>query len=375
MNPVRKKALLLSAYDARSHQQWYQMLTDGIKDYEWTVVTLPAHHFFWRARSNGLSFALEHKKQLVAGYDVLVATSMLDLATLRGLVPELATVPALVYFHENQFDYPLRSEELKQRIVNAQFTSIVTALCANRVLFNSDYNRHSFISGAQKFIKQMPDGLSPAIPGDIESKSAVVPVPIKDISVNTEDKAGNTIDLVWAHRWEYDKQPEIFFDALEKLYDMPEFVASGLNVQLHVMGQSFREVPDCFQQAQHNRRHNVKTWGYQSRGDYYRILANSDFVISTALHDFQGLGMIEAIHLGCTPVAPNRVAYPEYIPQQLLYDVSQPQQESTALANKLCHLLCSDEIWSQQTASSGLDVSGYLENQLIARYQAEINAL
>ena len=85
--------------------------------------------------------------------------------------------------------------------------------------------------------------------------------------------------------------------------------------------------------------------------------------------------MIEAIHLGCTPVAPNRVAYPEYIPQQLLYDVSQPQQESTALANKLCHLLCSDEIWSQQTASSGLDVSGYLENQLIARYQAEINAL
>lgn len=374
---MRKKALLLSAYNAGSHQQWHQMLTKGVSDYEWTVITLPAHHFFWRARSNGLSFALEHREQLVAGHDVLIATSMLDLATLRGLVPELAVIPALVYFHENQFDYPLRSPELKQRIVNAQFTSIVTAICAKRVLFNSDYNRQTFLSGTQKFIRQMPDGLSPSIATDIDNKSAVVPVPIKDIVVNRSGKTGKTVDLVWAHRWEYDKQPEVFFNALEKLYSMPDFAASGLTIQLHVMGQSFREVPDCFEQAQQSGIHNIITWGYQSRDEYYQILANADFVISTALHDFQGLGMMEAIHQGCIPVAPGRVAYPEYIPGRLLYDVSQPEHESTELANKLSQLICSDQNQNQDLHrdQNPVDVSAYLENQLIARYQTEIDAL
>jgi len=240
---------------------------------------------------------------------------MLDLATLRGLVPELAQVPTLIYFHENQFEYPLRAKASEHRILNAQLTSIVTATCANRVLFNSEFNRRSFLSGADKFIKRMPDGLSPAIVHDIDNKSGVLPVPIHAGSeeqnspslINADNNEEvNSVDLVWAHRWEFDKQPDVFFNALEKLYAMPGFKTAGLRVRLHVMGQSFREVPTCFRHAQECGIHDIKTWGYQTTDDYYRILATSDFVISTALHDFQGLGMIEAIYRGCIPVAPNR---------------------------------------------------------------------
>jgi hypothetical protein len=31
---------------------------------------------------------------------------MVDLATLRGLIPDLAQIPSVLYFHENQFAYP-----------------------------------------------------------------------------------------------------------------------------------------------------------------------------------------------------------------------------------------------------------------------------
>jgi len=383
---MRKKALLLSAYDAMSHQHWHQILTNNLTDYSWTVIALPAHHFFWRVRSNGLSFALNHRECLSAGYDVLIATSMVDLATLRGLVPELASVPALVYFHENQFDYPLRDTASENRILNAQLSSIVTACCANRVLFNSEYNRRSYLSGTHQFIKRMPDGLSPTIADDIENKSAVLPVPIHvdseadsgrnqtDLSSDNDENT-KTVDLVWAHRWEFDKQPDVFFNALEKLYNMPDFREADVSVHLHVMGQSFRQVPDCFQRAKDSGIHDVKTWGYQSREDYCRVLANADIVISTALHDFQGLSMIEAIHQGCIPVAPNRVAYPEYIPGDLLYETGQPEQEATALAVKLCQLLCNGQSIDLNSLRTAPDVSVYLEDQLIARYRAEINAL
>jgi len=383
---MHKKALLLSAYDAESHRHWHQLLTNSITEYEWTAISLPARHFFWRVRSNGLSFALDHRERLSIGYDVLVATSMLDLATLRGLIPELATVPALVYFHENQFEYPLRDTASESRILNAQLSSIVTALCANRVLFNSEYNRRSFLSGTRQFIKQMPDGLSPNILHNIDKKSAVLPVPIHaDAGVYCghgfresdirKEKDAYCVDLVWAHRWEFDKQPEVFFSAMEKLYDMPDFAALKMNVRLHVMGQSFRKVPACFQRAQSRGIHNLQTWGYQDRDKYHRILANADFVISTALHDFQGLGMLEAIHRGCVPVAPNRVAYPEYIPEEMLYETGSPEQESTALAAKLCQMLNNGLHKNTGMSRTTPDVSGYLEDQLISRYRTEINAL
>lgn len=383
---MRKKILLLSAYNAQSHSQWHHMLTNGMEGYEWTVLTLPAHHFFWRARSNGLSFAIEYRETLTAGYDLVLATSILDLATLRGLVPQLASIPALVYFHENQFDYPLRLAAPEHRIINSQFSSIVTALCATKVLFNSEYNRRTFFSGTRKFVKRMPDGLSPAIAQDIEDKSSVLAVPIEDYSVirshrNTGEPTGrnfgrpDTFDVVWAHRWEFDKQPEVFFEAMEKLYKLPVFVESGITVRLHVMGQSFRKIPDCFELAKLCGLHNLKTWGYQSRADYYRVLSTSDFVISTALHDFQGLSMLEAIHQGCIPLAPDRVAYPEYIPRELLYEVDKPEQESSALAVKLCELLLAKQKQELAGIKSRLDVSNYLESNLISRYASEIEAL
>ena len=74
--------------------------------FSWRSLTLPPRHFAWRVRGNPLYWGLEERTVLESDYDALVATSMVDLCTLRGLVPALTRLPTLLYFHENQFAYP-----------------------------------------------------------------------------------------------------------------------------------------------------------------------------------------------------------------------------------------------------------------------------
>ena len=100
------KVLLLSAYAAQSHVHWRRSLEVMFPQWRWQILELPPRHFSWRIRGNPLHWAQRDRALLEQDYDVLVATSMVDLATLRGLVPALAGLPSILYFHENQFAYP-----------------------------------------------------------------------------------------------------------------------------------------------------------------------------------------------------------------------------------------------------------------------------
>jgi hypothetical protein len=157
------RILLLSAYDAESHRYWREGLVAAFAEHDWTVLTLPARYFSWRIRGNSLSWSRQERARLEAGYDLVIATSMVDLATLRGFVPQLAQVPNLVYFHENQFAYPVTSEQNSRGTVEAQIVNLYSALCADRVLFNSHYNRQTFLSGVARLLKKLPD----FVPDDI----------------------------------------------------------------------------------------------------------------------------------------------------------------------------------------------------------------
>jgi len=54
-------------------------------------------------------------------------------------------------------------------------------------------------------------------------------------------------------------------------------------------------------------------------------------VLSTARHDFQGLAIQEACFAGCTPLAPNRLVYPEYLPENLLYQRHESDEATAQL--------------------------------------------
>ena len=43
-------------------------------------------------------------------------------------------------------------------------------------------------------------------------------------------------------------------------------------------------------------------------------------MVSTALHEFYGIAVIEAVRAGCRPLLPNRLSYPELFDGEFLYD-------------------------------------------------------
>ena len=88
------RILLLSAYDAQSHKYWREGMVAQFPEYDWTQLALPGHHFSWRIRSNSLQWALSERATLDQPYDLIIATSMVDFASLKGFVPNLANIPS-----------------------------------------------------------------------------------------------------------------------------------------------------------------------------------------------------------------------------------------------------------------------------------------
>ena len=57
-----------------------------------------------------------------------------------------------------------------------------------------------------------------------------------------------------------------------------------------------------------------------SKEEYYSLLGKSKAIVSYALQENFGFGVAEAVYLGCTPVLPNRLVYPELYPDLKLFD-------------------------------------------------------
>ncbi len=332
------KILLLSAYDAVSHRYWRQGLVENLSQHEWTTLSLPPRHFNWRIRGSSLSWAYGEREVLEGEgegeYDLVIATSMTDLSALKGMVPKLASTPSVVYFHENQFAYPPSSKQ--HASLEPQIVNLYAALAADRILFNSDYNQTTFLEGVSALLSRLPDYVPENVPQILQERSRVVPVPLPDrVFVDHNEVDEKPLQLLWGHRWEYDKAPEVFFMALTHLKSL------GVDFHVHVLGQQFRREPDVFRQAKRELEDHIKNWGYvESDAEYRSILSRSDVVISTAIHDFQGIAVLEGVATGCQPLVPDRLAYRELFPHRFRYagSPSEPDKEAEVLAGRLGEL-------------------------------------
>ena len=225
-----KRILLLSAYDAVSHRLWRERLQALFPEYDWQQLSLPPRHFTWRIRGNSLQWALQQKTVLRQHYDLIIATSMVDLASLRGLIPQLGSIPTVVYFHENQFFYPPGQQPSTN--IEPQLVPVYAALCADQVVFNSNFNRDTFLKGASSLFNKLPDDLGGAVDLALQS-SCVIPVPLDDEEFETvaESEADShetsLLQVVWNHRWEYDKGPELLLAVAEALLDEATSSSAG----------------------------------------------------------------------------------------------------------------------------------------------------
>jgi len=344
--------LLLSPYHAASHRYWADSLMQNVVA-KWTTLYLPARHFSWRIRSNSLTWAFSNKLALSQDFDLIIATSMTDLNGLFGFLPKLASVPSVLYFHENQFAYPTSSHAKPN--IEPQLVPIYAALSATVLCFNTQYNYETFLQGTKDLLSRLPDGVPNDLIAQLENKSTILPVPIElsqfefketalpasltDTPVHKEPK----LKIVWNHRWEYDKWPEVFFSALHILEQ------HDISFDLYVLGLAFSERPAIFEQAKRQFAHCTKHWGaVDDKKAYYKILTECDIVVSTALHDFQGLAVMEATALGCVPVVPNRLAYQEIFAEKFCYKscVDDEKKQAYYLAT---HLLDLHRNWDKRS--------------------------
>jgi glycosyltransferase involved in cell wall biosynthesis len=231
---------------------------------------------------------------------------MLNLAEFLGLAPaSVRNLPTVAYFHENQLTYPNRFES--ERDYQFAVTNLTTALSASSVWFNSAFHRDSFLNALAGFLKKMPDYQPMHVLETITEKASVFHPGIPNIRPRTDRKPG-PLRILWAARWEHDKKPETFFEALGILK------AKVDNFRISVIGEQFRQTPEVFESARKLFEAHIDCWGYrQSRGEYESILAQADVIVSTAEHEFFGISVVEAIAAGAYPLLPKRLAYPEIL--------------------------------------------------------------
>ena len=310
--------LALEPWYGGSHRNFLDGLA-GHSRHHFRTVTMAARFWKWRMHGGAVTLARKTAQGLEEGFqpDVLFATDMVNLPAFLALMRgELADVPVVLYFHENQLTYPLPPET--ERDLTYAYINYLSCLAADRVVFNSQFHHDTFMEALPVLLRAFPDYTHLRTVQEIREKSTVLHVGI-DLArhdayadVRRERRAGAAPIVLWNQRWEYDKRPDAFFRLMNRLDD------TGCAFRLILAGEHFEEQPSEFEQAFERYAERILHYGYaEDFEEYSRLLHRADIVVSTALHEFFGIAMMEAIYCGCHPLLPNRLSYPELIPASL----------------------------------------------------------
>jgi len=320
------KICLLEPYHTGSHATWAEEYA-RVSSHDITLLTLSGRHWKWRMHGGAVALAREYLARQCQA-DLLLASDMLDLTTFLALTrQQTAHIPSALYFHENQLTYPWSPGDAdpgQQRDAHYAFINYSSALAADRVFFNSRYHHDVFYRQLPDFLSGFPDPVDADELARLRQKSGVLPLGLdlqRLAALRPEPcHAQRKCPLVlWNHRWEYDKNPEAFFEALYLLHE------EGHAFEVAVLGESYRKCPAVFAEAREKLGRRIVHFGYVADfADYARWLWQADILPVTSRHDFFGASVVQAIYCGCTPLLPRRLAYPEHLPEtfhaQYLYE-------------------------------------------------------
>ena len=316
---------LLSPYHGGSHKAWAQGYREHSR-HRIRLVTLPSR--FWKWRMHGGAITLSRKfLQISESPDLILTTDMLDLSLFLGLTRrQIGGSRVALYMHENQLTYPLPTDpqtgpmrrQRGERDLHYAFINLASMLVADRVFFNSLYHLESWFHALPPFLKGFPELPELKTIPELRQKSQVLPVGIdlnrldSDSPAAPSDKSTrqstNLAPLIlWNHRWEFDKDPEAFFAALLQLEK------ESLPFRLAVCGQSFGHQPTVFGEMQARLSNRLIHFGFAPEPRYRELLLEADITVSTARHEFFGIGVLEAVYSGAFPILPARLSYPELL--------------------------------------------------------------
>jgi len=224
----------------------------------------------------------------------------------------------VLFFHENQLTYPLRPGDARD--YTYAYVNYLSSLAADRIAFNSAFHEGEFFGALPDLLRRFPDYTHLETLAQLRAKSSVCHLGL-DLAGLDRTRAeiqalkahdGGPPVILWNHRWEHDRRPEVFFRVINRLDD------AGLRFRLILAGERFEEQPPEFEDGFRRYAERVLHYGFaESFDDYARLLHRADVVVSTSVHEFFGVAMMEAIHCGCHPLLPDRLTYPELVPPNL----------------------------------------------------------
>lgn len=161
------------------------------------------------------------------------------------------------------------------------------SLSADVLIFNSNFNKTSFLNSINPFLNIQPDIKLKQIREKIEPKCEVIYYPIKfhQMPKRNEENYNSMLHLVWPHRWEHDKNPQLLTETLLELNKRQ------ISFKVSIIGENFQTIPECFDGIQEKLGDKLVNFGFLNRDDYIKCLLNGDIVISTAGHEFYGVSM------------------------------------------------------------------------------------
>lgn len=311
------KILLLESFYTSSHKQWADGLIDH-SNHEIELLSLPGRHWKWRMHYSGKYFAFEVPK-LDQKFDLILCSDLMNVAEFRGILSTLGNskswfnnVPVITYFHENQITYPWSETDPDpslKRDNHYGWINYISCLASDYILFNSYFHQESFMEALPTFIKQFPHETQDNFIDSISLKSEVLPIGLDLNTLASYKKKTNSIPtILWNHRWEYDKNPQLFYEAISYIKNCK------LDFHLIVAGEKYKKYPAVFDKIKLEFEREIVHFGYaKDRASYISLLQKSDILPVTSNQDFFGISAIEAIAAGCAPLLPNRLAFPEHL--------------------------------------------------------------
>ncbi|XP_016094263.1 glycosyltransferase-like domain-containing protein 1 isoform X2 [Sinocyclocheilus grahami] len=299
--------LLLEAFYGGSHKQLVDLLKESVEDC--VSFTLPAKKWHWRARTSALYFM--QAVPASSSYRVLFTSSVLNLAELVALRPDLARLKKVLYFHENQLVYPVRKSQ--ERDFQYGYNQILSCMVADVVVFNSAFNMKSFLSSISTFMKTMPDHRPKDLDRLIRPKCRVLHFPIRFPDVTRFLPAHKRLrhslrcDDIHAPATQSHVQtsapscPELTIDS-----EPPEKIVNVAGPQQSLEPMSVTPCQETLQIQPMSRPCGDERGNLQP------------------LHIVWPHRWLEAVHCGCYPLCPKALVYPEIVPATYLY--STPEQ-------------------------------------------------
>lgn len=309
----------------------HKAFLDGLMQYSRhriIPVTFPARFWKWRMRTSAL-YVAETCGEALRACDLIVATDLINLAELKALTGYRC--PAILFLHENQITYPTPEGEKPE--VDLGLVNLVSALAADLCLFNSHYHLREFDQALRQLVLTIPEFVPEHARSLIAAKSRVVYMGLNLSDFPRSNIPMNPVPIIlWNHRWEFDKQPAVFFNALYRL------AQEGCDFRVIILGENFQVHPQEFIIARERLGERILRYGFvESVEDYIHFLSRSDIVVSTAIQENFGFSVTEAMYCHVLPLLPDRLSYPEILPSkfhaQFLYE------SPAEMDHKLRHLL------------------------------------